>query len=241
MKREKKYLYNGPEFPAEIPIDREIVLTAEKDSLAWPHIWGRPVGEYTKKYGLRSYIVKDHEAGNTALLDKLIAAGCIKEHCREVLREEKDNPAKCEKLFLTTYCLPYKAEDALFDAPAVNEGVSDACNVKTEAVIEVAMSMDEGDWKRYFYFDLKTAGPFCVDIVDFIQNDLEDSFRELIHEEGSGISYVDEEGSYAVQFFNSIGDMGELYFRTLSELFHNITGIRFVKLENCIVPRDEVK
>ena len=100
------------------------------------------------------------------------------------------------------------------------------------------MSMDEGDWKRYLYFDLKTAGPFCVDIVDFIQNDLEDSFQELIHEEGSGISYVDEEESYAVQFFNPIGDMEELYFRTLSELFHSIVGIRYVKLENRIVPRN---
>lgn len=131
----------------------------------------------------------------------------------------------------------YKAEDAMFDAPTVEEGVSDACNVETDALIEVALSMDEGDWKRYFYFPLKTAGPFSVNLVDFIQNDLEEAFEELVNVPDSGVVYVNEEKSFYIQFFNPVGDAEELSFGTLSELFHNIVGIRFVQMDNRIVKR----
>ena len=81
------------------------------------------------------------------------------------------------------------------------------------------------------------AGPFSVNLVDFIQNDLEEAFKELVSDPDSGVTYIDEEESYYIQFFNPVGDAEELSFRTLSELFHNIVGIRFVQMNNRIVKR----
>lgn len=75
----------------------------------------------------------------------------------------------------------------------------------------------------------------------FRKNDLDDSFQEMVYKKDSGISYVEEEESYAVQFFNPVGDMEELYFRTLSELFHSVTSVRFVKLENRIMPKKMIQ
>lgn len=234
--RNKNYVYYGAEFPDTCPVDKSVVLTAEKANIAWPHVWGRPIGEDTDKYGHASYIVKDQKAGNTEFLDQLINAGCTTTYKRHVLRESKDT-GKFEELFVTVHCLMYKAEDALFDTPTVEDGVSDACNVETDALIEVALSVDEGDWKRYLYFELKTAGPFSVNLVDFIQNDLEEEIKDMVDAPGSGVTYVAEEESYYIQFFNPVGDAEDLSFRTLSELFHNIVGIRFVKMENRIIPR----
>ena len=233
---EKNYLYTGPDFPENCPVDKKVVLTAQKEHIVWPPVWGRAVGEDTEKYGRVSYIVKNQKAGNTDYLDKLLEAGCTTSYTRHVLRENKDTGTH-EELFVTVHYLMYKAEDTMFDAPTVEEGVSDACNVETDALIEVALSMDEGDWKRYFYFPLKTAGPFSVNLVDFIQNDLEEAFKELVSDPDSGVTYIDEEESYYIQFFNPVGDAEELSFRTLSELFHNIVGIRFVQMNNRIVKR----
>lgn len=233
---EKNYLYTGPDFPENCPVDKKVVLTAQKEHIVWPPVWGRAVGEDTEKYGRVSYIVKDQKAGNTDYLDKLLEAGCTTSYTRHVLRENKDTGTH-EELFVTVHYLMYKAEDAMFDAPTVEEGVSDACNVETDALIEVALSMDEGDWKRYFYFPLKTAGPFSVNLVDFIQNDLEEAFEELVNVPDSGVVYVNEEKSFYIQFFNPVGDAEELSFGTLSELFHNIVGIRFVQMDNRIVKR----
>lgn len=229
----KNYVYYGAELPYAFPVDESITQTAEKENAVWPPLVGRLVGACSDKHGRISYIEKDREAGNTAYFDWLLKAHRTISYNRVVTYEDKAT-GTCEKEFATAHFLLYKAEDALFDAPTVEEGVDDTRDVETDALIEVALSTVLGNWKRYLYFELKTAGPFPNNLVGFIQNNLEDAIKDMASTPDSGIDYVAEDDNYYVQFFNCIGECEEFSFCTLSELFNNIVGIRFVKMDSRI-------
>lgn len=83
---EKNYLYTGPDFPENCPVDKKVVLTAQKEHIVWPPVWGRAVGEDTEKYGRVSYIVKDKKAGNTDYLDKHLISDTCCERTRTPVR-----------------------------------------------------------------------------------------------------------------------------------------------------------
>lgn len=232
---EKKYVYLGAELPADSPMRKEVVMTARKKNIAWPPVWGEAVGETSEKYGLQSYICADVDENSVKHLQALIDAGCVTEKKRQVLRK-KENGAGYEEVNLTVYYLMYKAKEALFEVPTAEEGVSDACNVETDATVEICLSIDDGKWKRYIYLEMRTAGPFSLSLVDYIQ-ELEDTFEELPGRDG--IRY--EDGIYYITFFDEMGNAGDLEFCSLTELFRNIVSIRFVRMENKIIGRNGVE
>lgn len=231
----KKYVYYGKELPKDCTLKKNIELQGTKDGVAFPHLYGLVIGEESKKYGRRSYIVSDGET--TKMLDALIAAGCTRSMRREVMRKKEDGDY--EDLVLTQFFLMYKAEDATFDLPTASENISNACNVETNVVLEIKLLTDDGDVERYVNFPFYTSGPFSTSLLNFLEG-IEDEFDCLLDEGKDGFNVVKEDGSnyYEVTFFDVVtGQERTVQFETMSELLRTVCSVRLVKVENKIVER----
>lgn len=231
----KKYEYYGKEFPEGCTFRKNLELQGKKDGVAFPHLFGLEIGEESKEHGRRSYIVSDGET--TKMLDALIAAGCTRSMRREVMRARENG--EYEDLVLTQFFLMYKAEDATFDLPTASENISNACNVATDAVLEVKLLTDDGDVERYVNFPFYTSGPFSTSLLDFLEG-IEDEFDCMFEEGKDGFNVVKEDGSnyYEVTFFDVVtGQERAVQFETMSELLRTVCSVRLVKVENKIVER----
>lgn len=231
----KKYVYYGKELPKDCTLKKNIELQGTKNDVAFPHLYGLEIGEDSKEHGRRSYIVSDGET--TKMLDALIAAGCTRSMRREVMRKREDGDY--ENLVLTQFFLMYKAEDTTFDLPTASENISNACNVETNAVLEVKLLTDDGDVERYINFPFYTSGPFSTSLLDFLEG-IEDEFDCMFEEGKSGFSLVKEDGFtyYEVMFFDVVtGQERRVQFDTMSELLRTVCSVRLVKVENKIVER----
>ena len=228
------YIYIGTPFPKDFPHKAELQLKAERDGIAFPHIFGEEAGETSDKYGKVSYFIEDRKAGDTHLLDALIEAGCVGEKTRHVLRN-KNGTNEYEDVLLTTYSLPYRSKEATFHLPTVNANISMACNVEVNGLIEVKMVTEDGEAERYLHIPISTAGPFSMSFLDYV-GDIEDDIRDMVEQSICGFKKSDD--CILATFFDSqTGADCELEFYSIEELLHTVVSVRIVRLENNIVKR----
>ena len=212
----EEYVYIGAPLPDGCPIDTKQGIHTKNG--IYPHRWGLKVGEDSREFGKNSYLTIDQENNNTAMLDKLIAAGTTKEYSRSISRKVKNDDGKTvwKDALLTTYYLPYERASASFRIPTTQEPIENAVNVQTDALLEVLFVTGDEGWSRYVEIPIQTAWP-SVSMMDVIE-DLQDIFVDWAQEKKNGFEFFsfddveyDNETEGDPDFENDFDDEDEDY------------------------------